>query len=233
MVGYRLTPKYKPIFYKSYLGCKLYDAALSQYVTWYEIDAYGGLEKTLNDMIANDPNFILGHCLVNGLDHIGASKSPYDVKNTNNFVEFNQLVSKVSKDLTQRELGHVKAIQCLVKGDLLSACNQWEAILIDNPTDLMALKFAHDAYFYLGYHPQMRDSVAGVLPSWNKSLPLYSLLHGMHSFGLVQSNMFEQAKRTATKALEMNRNDAWATHTICHYNEYSNQYDLGNSNQAK
>ena len=53
------------------------------------------------------------------------------------------------------------------------ACNIWEDILAENPTDLFALKMAHDSYFYLGYQPQMRDSVARVFPHWKPDMPLF------------------------------------------------------------
>lgn len=32
------------------------------------------------------------------------------------------------------------------------ACNEWEDILAEYPNDLMALKFAHTGYFYIGEH---------------------------------------------------------------------------------
>lgn len=37
---------------------------------------------------------------------------------------------------------------------------------------MLALKFAHDAYFYMGAQMQMRDSVARVLPHWKPHMPL-------------------------------------------------------------
>ena len=52
------------------------------------------------------------------------------------------------------------------------ACDLWEQILWDHPTDMLALKFSHDAYFYLGYQEQMRDSVARVYPFWTRDTPL-------------------------------------------------------------
>ena len=30
------------------------------------------------------------------------------------------------------------------------ACNEWEDILVEYPNDLMAIKFAHTGYFYIG-----------------------------------------------------------------------------------
>ena len=77
----------------------------------------------------------------------------------------------------------------------------WESILTEFPQDLLALKFAHDTYFYLGYSHQMRDSVARVLPFWKPSIPLYGYVHGMHSFGLEETNLYVEAEASARKVL--------------------------------
>lgn len=53
------------------------------------------------------------------------------------------------------------------------AADVWEDILLDHPTDMTALKFAHDAYFYMGAQLPMRDSVVRVLPHWKPHVPLY------------------------------------------------------------
>lgn len=56
---------------------------------------------------------------------------------------------------------------------LAKACDVWEDILVEHPTDMLALKFSHDGFFYLGEQTQMRDSVARVLPHWKPHMPLY------------------------------------------------------------
>jgi len=63
---------------------------------------------------------------------------------------------------------------------LHKACEVWEGILADHPTDMLALKFAHDGFFYLGEQIQMRDSVARVLPYWKPHMPLYRQVHMLH-----------------------------------------------------
>lgn len=57
--------------------------------------------------------------------------------------------------------------------DFPKASETWEDILLDHPTDLLALKCAHDAYFYMGAQTQLRDSVVRVLPHWKPHIPLY------------------------------------------------------------
>ena len=92
---------------------------------------------------------------------------------------------------------------------------------------MLAIKFAHDCYFYLGKGEEMRDSIARVLPNWNSSIPLYSYLYGMISFGLGESNYFQEAEKMALKGLELNRFDGWSTHSFAHIKEYRNETKEG------
>ena len=62
---------------------------------------------------------------------------------------------------------------CYDFSQMLQAADIWEQILMDHPKDLLALKFAHDNYFYLGLGPQMRDSIGRVWSKWDESIPLY------------------------------------------------------------
>ena len=170
---------------------KLFDVCLSQLVGWRELDEFNGLESSLNAMFEADSNFILGHVLKHGTDLIGSSGCYTSDYCANSLKNLNSLSSKLSKSMNSREKLHVEAINHLLNGNLPEACEYWENILIEHPTDIMALKFAHDTYFYLGYQSQMRDSVARVLPFWKSSQPLFNYLHGMHSFGLIQTNYFD------------------------------------------
>ncbi|KAM4747280.1 tetratricopeptide repeat protein 38 isoform 2-T2 [Rhinophrynus dorsalis] len=136
--------------------CKLFDATLTQYVTWKNDSTLGGIEGCLSQIKAADPNFA---------------------------------------------------------GDL------WDRILQDHPTDLLALKFAHDAYFYLGHQRKMRDSVARVLPYWTPETPLSSYVKGMYSFGLLETNFYDQALKVAKEALAIDQKDSWSVHTVAHVHE--------------
>uniref|UniRef100_A0A7M4FRE6 Tetratricopeptide repeat protein 38-like n=1 Tax=Crocodylus porosus TaxID=8502 RepID=A0A7M4FRE6_CROPO len=42
---------------------------------------------------------------------------------------------------------------------------------------------------------------------------------GMFSFGLMETNLFDQAEKLASEALAINQMDAWSVHTIAHINE--------------
>ncbi|VDM83750.1 unnamed protein product, partial [Strongylus vulgaris] len=108
-----------------------------------------------------------------------------------------------------------------------AAANTWEQILKDYPTDLLAIKFAHDTYFYLGDAKIKRDSIQAVLPKHKGTEPCYSYLHGMLAFGLEECEQYEEAEKEALKALEANRYDCWATHARAHVLEMQGRFDEG------
>ncbi len=91
---------------------------------------------------------VLGHVLKNGINLIGSSvKQSYFDSSIKDMID---LTNKHAHTLTEREKNHVKAIEYLHNGNCDKACIEWENILVENPTDMMAIKFSHDVYFYLG-----------------------------------------------------------------------------------
>ena len=44
---------------------------------------------------------------------------------------------------------HLQALELFLAGDMYEAAEAWEEIMLVDPLELMAIKFAHDTYFYL------------------------------------------------------------------------------------
>ncbi|CAM4580722.1 unnamed protein product [Leuciscus chuanchicus] len=183
-------------------ACKLYDAILSQYVTWRNDETLGGIEGCITAVKAADPDFVMGHVISTGLELVGTGSS---------VLRDERLASAVRKtvelancqELTSRERNHVKAMELFSKGALHKACEVWEGILADHPTDMLALKLAHDGFFYLGEQIQMRDSVARVLPHWKPHMPLYR------------------------QGLALTPQDGWSVHAVAHVHEMKAEVDKG------
>ncbi|CAH2278284.1 tetratricopeptide repeat 38 [Pelobates cultripes] len=213
-------------------ACKLYDASLIQYATWTNDATLGGIEGCISRIKAADPNFVMGHVLHNGLELIGTGRSALIDKDLASSLTIMSELSK-SQTLTDREKLHVAAIQTFAKGNLPKTTDLWEAILLTHPTDLLAIKFVHDTYFYLGYRTQMRDSVARVLPYWTPKDPLCSYIRGMHSFGLLETNFYDEALKVASEALAVNQKDSWSVHTIAHVHEMKADVENGLSFMQK
>ncbi|XP_003420942.1 tetratricopeptide repeat protein 38 [Loxodonta africana] len=207
-----------PLSTTSNEACKLFDATLTQYVKWTNDKTLGGLDGCLSKLKEADPTFTMGHVIANGLLLIGTGTSvrldPELAQALKTMVEMSE-----AQPLTQRERLHVSAVEMFAEGNFLKACDLWEQILRDHPTDMLALKFSHDAYFYLGFQEQMRDSVARVYPFWTPDIPLSSYVKGIYSFGLMETNFYDQAEKLAKEALSLNPTDAWSVHTIAHIHE--------------
>lgn len=207
-------------------ACKLFDATLSQYVKWRNDESVGGFEGCLSALQSADPNFVMGHVISTGLDLVSTTVSPRLSERLTSAVKRTVELAQ-SQELTPRERLHVKAMQLLSQGNFPKACDTWEDILLDHPTDLLALKFAHDGYFYMGAQTPMRDSVARVLPHWKPHTPLSSYLKGLYAFGLLETRFYDQAEKVALEGLSLVPDDAWAVHAVAHVCEMKAELDKG------
>jgi hypothetical protein len=208
-------------------AAKLYDITLSQLMRWREDQQYGGLLNSLNKMINADPDFILGQCLKTGVELMGSSLNHNSQKSYEKVKNLVRKAIDMDSQLTKREKLHVKAVEMMQYGNLPMAAEYLEQILIDSPNDCQAIKLLHSLYFYLGESKQMHQSLARIIPRWSSQEPHYSYLYSLYGFGLAQDNYLDKAEKNALRALEMNRNDAWAIHAISHVNEYRSSYDRG------
>ncbi|XP_015791383.1 tetratricopeptide repeat protein 38 [Tetranychus urticae] len=208
-------------------SCKMYDAALSQVVGFYDDPLLGGIGGTFDSMFLADPDFVLGHCLKIDLMLAALASTTTKTELTTSIDNLIKL-SKSDKPLTDREKAHVDATLRLARGDLDGACQIWEKILLTYPTDLHALKTCYDIYFNRGQFRQLRDTVARVLPFWQSSdIPLKGYLHGLLAFGFCETNIFDKAEAQARRALEWNPCDGWASHSLAHVFEMTVRVDEG------
>ncbi|PAV89894.1 hypothetical protein WR25_15211 [Diploscapter pachys] len=206
-------------------AAKLFDALLRQIVSWSDCDALGGIDSTLKKMVEADPDAILPRAFVLGLTGLGTGHTPrVDEK-------FKQNLQKLKLDAeirgNDREKLHTEAVILWDNGYHKSAAEKWEQILKDHPNDLMALKFAHDAYFFMGDAQSKRDSVKRVIDKWKPDEPCYSYLHGMLAFGLEECEEYREAEKHALQALSLNRFDCWATHARAHVLEMEARWKEG------
>jgi tetratricopeptide (TPR) repeat protein len=117
---------------------------------------------------------------------------------------------------TSRERRHLQAAKAWAAGQIIRATDIWEDILVDHPVDALALRFAHDSYFYLGHSLSIRDSVARVLPFWDPVNPNYGYVLGAYAFGLEEAGELRRAEEVGRAAIARNAEDAWAVHAVAH-----------------
>jgi len=128
---------------------------------------------------------------------------------------------------SDRERRHLAAAKAWAEGRTSEATVEWEAILVDHPTDALALRLVEDAYYFLGQSLAIRDCAARVLPAWDRDNPLMSFVLGLYAFGLEETGDLKRAEDVGRDALERNPRDAWATHAVAHVMEMANRQEEG------
>jgi tetratricopeptide (TPR) repeat protein len=187
-------------------SAQAYDRAVSDY--W---GLTGDPVGVLKQALADDPAFALGWAAVAGLFLIGGFRGDHP--------EVVGALAAAERGLpgaSRREQMHVAALKAWAEGRSIDATLVWEAILVEWPTDTLALRLSQDAYFFLGQSPAIRDSAARALPAWDRSHPLTSFVLGAYAFGLEETGELGRAEETALEALALNPKDAWATHALAH-----------------
>lgn len=148
---------------------------------------------------------VLGKALSIGINLIGSGVTTRrDAKLQTELNELKNMASNRQSEIEWRELVHVQAIDEYSRGRMKEAADLWEEILLRHPTDMMALKLAHDTYFYLGKKTLIRDSVARVYPMWMKqNRPLTCYIHGMYAFGLEETQYYSKAEKEAKMVISL------------------------------
>lgn len=128
---------------------------------------------------------------------------------------------------TPREQAHVAALGAWLDGGMDSPLAIWEGILLQHPTDILALRMAHFCYLQTGEVVAMRDSIARVRYAWDETMADYGTVLGMHSFGLEESGDYAAAEAAGREAVDRNPADIWAIHSVAHVLEMQGRHADG------
>lgn len=183
-----------------------FQETMSQY-----LDYRAGVGEAIKQMLAADPDFVMGQCFKGYLFNLFGTAA-VQPKIDESLAAAEKGVGKV----TPREAAHVEALRAWSRGDLTSACAVWDGILQEHPHDLLALRLQHYNSFWMGRTQDIRDGVARVIDQWDDSIPGYSSVLGMYSFGLEECGEYERAEEYGRRAVEANPDDLWAIHAVAH-----------------
>jgi tetratricopeptide (TPR) repeat protein len=181
-------------------------------------DPVGGLKAAL----AKDASFALGAVAIGALFMVGGFRSDHaEVRGAL------KAARAAARRASPRERLHLEAVETWAEGRLRDAAAVYEEILVDHPTDALALRLAQDLYFLLGQSAAMRDSAARVWPEWRDDDPLTSFVLGARAFGLEETGDYAAAEAAAREALRRNPADAWAAHALAHVFEMTARPEEG------
>lgn len=176
----------------------------------------------LKSALARDPGFALGGVAIAALYMIGGFRGDHP-----EVVSGLGAAEAAIGSASERERRHLAAARKWAQGETSEAVRGWETILVDHPTDALALRLAEDAYFFLGRSAAIRDCAARALPAWDPGNPLASFVLGLYAFGLEETGDLKRAEDFGREALARNPRDAWATHALAHVMETANRYEEG------
>ena len=123
---------------------------------------------TIEAALAQDPDFVSGHCLRVGIGVIAAEASAAPLIQES-LREGERLAAKAN----DRERRHFAAAKAWLDGDFHRAGELYGRIVIDYPRDLLAVLVAHLCDFYVGRSRMLRDRIAHVLPYPGTPSPQY------------------------------------------------------------
>jgi hypothetical protein len=182
------------------------DRAVTEYLAWK-----GDPIAVLQEAVESDPAFTLGASAIASLFLLNGFRGDNPAVTT----AIGAAEAAIG-GASSRERRHLAAAKAWAAGEIVAATGVWEDILVDHPTDALALRFAHDSYFYLGHSLSIRDSVARVLPAWDRASPNYGFVLGQYAFGLEEAGELRRAEEVGRGAIARNAEDAWAVHAVAH-----------------
>jgi len=199
-------------------------ASLARYEEALELfhGYFGNPLAVIDAAIAEDPHFIMGHCLRAGMLITAGEKALLPA-----IRQSNDAAAALSHRANDRERRHIAAARAWLDGDYERAVAQYGDILIGHPRDAVALQIAHIGDFLLGQSRRLCDRVGRVLPAWDASVAGYGYVLGMHAFGLEENARYDDAEAAGRRALELNRRDPWAVHAVAHVMEMQGRLDDG------
>lgn len=188
-----------------------------------ELHRYSGNPlATIDAALAEDPGFVLGHCLKAALA-VGATERPLEPM----LREAVEAAEALAAGATARERAHAAAARAWLERDFDGALDRYARLAIDHPRDMLAIQIAHVVAFYLGRQLALRDVVARALHAWDERVPGYGYLLGMYAFGLEENGDYARAEEVGRHAVELDPRDGWASHAVAHVMEMQTRLPEG------
>jgi tetratricopeptide (TPR) repeat protein len=198
---------------------RAFDATVEAYLS-FQLATGDRLKETL----ALDPGMPMAHCL-KGCFLLLFAKRDLAARAAKALAE--ATAAGAENGLTPRETDHLTALETWLGGDMQTAAACYDAILIDHPLDIVALKLAQYLHFYLGDAPAMRGSVTRPFYAWDDGVPGYGYVLGLKAFALEESGDYPAAEAAGRAAVERNPVDIWAAHAVAHVMEMQDRAQEG------
>ncbi|MEP1214834.1 MAG: tetratricopeptide repeat protein [Marinobacter sp.] len=132
-----------------------------------------------------------------------------------------------ARRVTEREASLLSALRLLLEGHWTKAAIVLDWHNMEYPHDLLAIQAGHLMDFYRANAQNLRDRPGRVLSRWTEGTPGYSVLLGMHAFGLEETGYYARAEETGRRAVDLEPLDCWAHHAVAHVMEMQGRAEDG------
>ncbi len=158
---------------------------------------------------ADSPQFVMAHVLKAYMTLTGANTRVRRIGLS---------AIEAARDLpaTNREAGHVAAVQAMAAGEIRRAGRILEDLAIAEPRDLVALQAGQLVDFLTGDARMLRDRIARARPAWTPDMPNYHAVLAMHAFGLEECGQYAAAETAGREAVALQPRNGWAQHAVAH-----------------
>ena len=193
----------------------LYDAAVDRLLRFHP-----DIIEMSGRLVSEHPECAMGHALAAYLGLM--STEPGDAESARASAS-----SLRAGPATPRERAHLAAIDAWSSGDWHGAARLLDQLLVQWPTDVLAIMFGHQLDFFVGDAHNLRDRVGRSLLAFDPAHPHVGFLKGMHAFGLEEAGHYQAAEASGQAALDAHPDDVWAVHAVVHAYEMQGRVDDG------
>ncbi|KAA8533033.1 hypothetical protein F0562_032850 [Nyssa sinensis] len=182
-------------------------SAINSY--YHQVLSYGRKRSVILEAPVHDQHCVLGNILA---AHFLCSSDP-------SRVPFHLDAAKARlEQATSYEKAVFNVVNCLISKDRDDdvAVELHSKLLEEFPKDLLSLKRAQVLCFYMGQPDLSLKLVQQVLPENLQE----DYIYGMVAFPLLELGRMTDAEKAAEKGFEINKEDCWSQHALCHVLQY-------------
>ena len=181
---------------------------------------YGDPIKHLNSLLEQDPNNNIA-VLLKAWMLVLSNDGP-------SYAKARKLVAGLTIDsLTQRENGHLRALELALNNQWPSAVAVLDRHLMEDPHDLIGHQCALRLDGYQGRFHREAGRAARALPFWSKEDPDYGIMLSFYGFGLEELGDFSRAEDISREAAELEPYGYWPHHAVSHVMEMTGRPQEG------
>ncbi len=183
-----------------------FDRAVEHYLKFH-----ADTMAVLNDALAADPAFVLGHVF-----------KAYLLLTASNPANAAAIAASLAKAAagaalaTERERMHLAACTAWARGALDQSFRVWRQLLDAHPTDLLAVRISDTTWFRHGQTQAVLAQADRLAPAWSPDLPGYDCFRTVWAFAHEETGDYPGAETAVDAALAQDPTNFFAHHVKAH-----------------